>query len=258
MTEYRLRWAALLVRVALAVLVAAVTLVDAQSLDRGDVAGTIRDQTGAALAGVTVTLRESTTGVERVRVTDDAGRFSAPLLSPGVYVVQAERSGFAGASSEPLRLGVGQALAVNLVMSIAGLTETLAITAAGDAAPALGAAFDTSAISSLPLNGHDYRGFALLSPTAEAITGTRGTFRVAGQPGDYLALNVDGADFFGESGHRAVRQHIELAAFGAGQTVELVDIAVGCPNGGTFGHKSLGNRAADALTRGCDDSHFTL
>ena len=70
--------------------------------------------------------------------------------------------------------------------------------------------------------------------------------------------NVDGADFFGESGHRAVRQHIELAAFGAGQTVELVDIAVGCPNGGTFGHKSLGNRAADALTRGCDDSHFTL
>ena len=39
------------------------------------------------------------------------------------------------------------------------------------------------------------------APTT-AITGTRGTFRVAGQPGDYLALNVDGADFtngfFGE------------------------------------------------------------
>ncbi len=239
MTEYRLRWAALLVRVALAVLVAAVPLVDAQSLDRGDVAGTIRDQTGAALAGVTVTLRESTTGVERVRVTDDAGRFSAPLLSPGVYVVQAERSGFAGASSEPLRLGVGQALAVNLVMSLAGLTETLAITAAGDAAPALGAAFDTSAISSLPLNGHDYRGFALLSPTAEAITGTRGTFRVAGQPGDYLALNVDGADFtnnfFGEFFGSIERQNftIPLEAVSAFEvTAAGLGVQSGRSNGG--------------------------
>ena len=55
---------------------------------------------------------------------------------------------------------------------------------------------------SLPINGRDYRDVALLSPTARSIAGTRGTLRVAGQPGDYLALNVDGADFtnnfFGE------------------------------------------------------------
>jgi hypothetical protein len=63
----------------------------AQALDRGDIAGTIRDQTGAVLTGVTVTLRETRTGAERVMVTSDDGRYSAPLMSTGVYVVQTAR-----------------------------------------------------------------------------------------------------------------------------------------------------------------------
>ena len=86
---------------------------------------------------------------------------------------------------------------------MAAVTETVDVAAApGNTAPALGTVIDDKAIASLPINGRDYRDFALLSPTARSITGTRGTFRVAGQPGDYLALNVDGADFtnnfFGE------------------------------------------------------------
>ena len=121
---------------------------------------------------------------------------------------------FQRATSEPLTLTVGQALVVNVVMRIAGLTETVSISAAGDTAPALGTAIDADALSSLPINGRDYRDFALLSPTARSITGTRGTFRVAGQPGDYLALNVDGADFtnnfFGEFFGSLERQNFTI------------------------------------------------
>ena len=191
-----------LLAAAIVFVLAAASPVAAQTLDRAEIAGTIRDETGAALAGVTVTLRETKTGVERNVVTREDGRYSAPLMPPGVYVVQAERPGFSAAASAPLTLTVGQALVVNVVMKIAGVTETVSISAAGDTAPALGSAFDAAALSNLPVNGRDYRDFALLSPTAQPITGTRGTFRVAGQPGDYLALNVDGADFtnnfFGE------------------------------------------------------------
>ena len=161
-----------------------------------------------------MTLRETKTGFERTTVTGDDGRYSAPLMPLGVYVVQAERPGFSAATSEPLTLTVGQALVVNVVMRIAGLTETVSISAAGDTAPALGTAFDADALSSLPINGRDYRDFALLSPTARSITGTRGTFRVAGQPGDYLALNVDGADFtnnfFGEFFGSLERQNFTI------------------------------------------------
>ena len=155
------------------------------------------------LPGVTVTLRDTKTGFERTTVSTAAGQYSGLLLPLGVYVVQAELPGFSVAKSDPLPLTVGQALVVNLVMKVAAVTETVECprrpaTRRRPSAPSS----TTRPSSSLPINGRDYRDFALLSPTARSITGTRGTFRVAGQPGDYLALNVDGADFtnnfFGE------------------------------------------------------------
>src|SRR5688572_17692471 len=97
----------------LAVVVLAPIAPAAQTLDRSEINGTVRDQTGAALEGVTVTLRETKTGFERTTVTDAAGHYSAPLMPLGEYVVTAERPGFSGARSEPLTLTVGQALIVD-------------------------------------------------------------------------------------------------------------------------------------------------
>ena len=107
-----------------------------KTLDRAEINGTIRDETGAALGDVAVTLRETKTGFERTVVTAESGRYSAPLMPPGVYVVRTERPGFSGATSDPLVLAVGQALVVNIMMRIAGLTETVSVSAAGDTAPA--------------------------------------------------------------------------------------------------------------------------
>ena len=114
-----------------AAFLAAASPLVAQTLDRAEITGTIRDETGAALGGVSVTLRETKTGFERTMVTGDDGRYSAPLMPLGVYVVQAERPGFSAATSEPLTLTVGQALVVNVVMRVAGLTETVSIVCAG-------------------------------------------------------------------------------------------------------------------------------
>lgn len=228
----------LFVAAAAITLLVSVSAFAAQTLDRSEIAGTVQDETGAALGGVTVTLRETTTAVERVMTTTDAGRYSAPLMPPGVYVVQADRAGFSSATSAPFTLTVGQALVVNVVLKLAGLTETVAITATGDAAPALGLAIDGDALSNLPLNGRDYRSFALLAPTARSITGTRGTFRVAGQPGDYLALNVDGGDFtnnfFGEFFGSLERQNFTVP-LEAVQEFEVTAGGLGVQSGRTNG-----------------------
>jgi hypothetical protein len=190
------------ITIAGAVVVGLISPVAAQTLDRAEIHGTIRDETGAVLDDVSVTLTETNTGLERATVSGRDGHYSAPLMPLGVYVVRAERSGFAVAKSDPLPLSVGQALVVNVVMRVAGVIQTASVVATANTAPALGTAIDETALRNLPIDGRDYRDFALLSPTARSITGTRGTFRLVGQPGDYLALNVDGADFtnnfFGE------------------------------------------------------------
>ena len=47
--------------------------------------GTVVDQSGALLPGVTVTITEVDTGTQRVAMSDANGVFSAPLLPVGVY-----------------------------------------------------------------------------------------------------------------------------------------------------------------------------
>ena len=44
----------------------------------GDIQGTVVDQSGAVLPGVTITVTNTATGVQRELVTDAEGRFAAP------------------------------------------------------------------------------------------------------------------------------------------------------------------------------------
>lgn len=177
---------------------------DAQTLDRGEINGTLRDESGAVLPGVTVTMQQIETGFERSVATNQAGQYGGVLLPVGWYRVRAELPGFAPVRTQAVRLEVGQSLLLNLVMRVAGVVATIEVPAVvgNTSAAGLGSVVASDSIQHLPINGRDYRDLALLAPTAEATTGTRGTFRVAGQPGDYLALQVDGADFtnnfFGE------------------------------------------------------------
>ena len=69
--------------VAISVLVA---LIGAQST-RGQLAGTVKDVSGAVLPGVTITL----SGTERrTAVTNDRGEFTFTNLLPGAYELRAE------------------------------------------------------------------------------------------------------------------------------------------------------------------------
>ena len=89
------------------VLLAAATAV-AQST--ATVQGTITDSQNDILPGVSVTIRNTETGVERSVLTDGAGQYVAPSLAPGRYAVLVHLQGFADQNLEvqlevALRLG---------------------------------------------------------------------------------------------------------------------------------------------------------
>ena len=64
----------------------------------GTLQGTITDKSGGALPGVTVTVRNMETGLERVTITNEKGIYSAPFLPVGRYVVNVDLSGFGRAT----------------------------------------------------------------------------------------------------------------------------------------------------------------
>ncbi|MBK5258133.1 MAG: carboxypeptidase regulatory-like domain-containing protein, partial [Thermoanaerobaculia bacterium] len=98
-------------RVVLAVLllVAAPMVVFAQArLTAADIEGTISDESGAVLPGVTVTATNNATNQSRTSVTGKDGRYYIGAIQPGTYTMQAELAGFAPQQRKDVRLVIGQ------------------------------------------------------------------------------------------------------------------------------------------------------
>src|SRR5688572_15791158 len=71
------------------------------------ISGTISDESGAVLPGVSVSSRDVETGSVRTALSDDSGRYRLPLLEPGTYQLQGELAGFQTAVIEGIKLEVG-------------------------------------------------------------------------------------------------------------------------------------------------------
>ncbi len=101
----------------------------AQTLDRGELTGTVRDETGAALPGATITITHLPSGLTRVVVTNESGRYRVPLLPVGPYRIEAELSGFAKLIREGVVVTVGSAPVIDLTLPLASVTEAITVTA---------------------------------------------------------------------------------------------------------------------------------
>src|SRR6478735_3183322 len=115
---------------------------------RAEINGTITDQGKAVLPGVNVTAINENNGLERVVVSGPDGRYIFPTLSPGTYTVKAELSGFQPLTRSGLIAGVGQELTVNLTLQIAGVAETLTVTAQSPLVEATSSRIGTNVSSS--------------------------------------------------------------------------------------------------------------
>src|SRR5262245_38322999 len=100
----------------------------AQTAASGNIEGVVTDTTGAVLPGVTVVVKNTATNISREVVTDEAGRYRAAALQPGVYEVTATLGGFQTSNFGNLEVLVGQTLAVDVKMRAAGVTETVTVT----------------------------------------------------------------------------------------------------------------------------------
>ncbi len=90
--------------------------------------GTVTDNTGGVMPGVTVTATEIDTGRSQTSVANENGQYRVPLLPPGTYTLVAEIAGFAPIVVTPLELLVGQSANVNIQMGLAGVEETVTVT----------------------------------------------------------------------------------------------------------------------------------
>ena len=95
---------------------------------RGRINGTVTDNTGAVLPGVTVTATSPALIQPQVQVTGADGVFRFIALPPGVYTIDFELAGFQNVKREGVRVVINQTLTVDQQMNVATLQDTVTVT----------------------------------------------------------------------------------------------------------------------------------
>jgi len=99
-----------------------------QSVSSGTINGTIRDQSGGVLPGVTATLTSPALQVrELVQVTDAQGEYRFIDLPAGTYTLKFELAGFSTLIREDLRLTVGFVARVDENMKVGAMEESVTV-----------------------------------------------------------------------------------------------------------------------------------
>lgn len=182
----------------------ATTPARAQSSTSGQITGTVKDQTGAVLAGVSVAARDASAGIRREARTNAAGIFSVPFLPPGDYEVSFDHPGFASVVRSGVLVKITMSTVADATLRVAG-DETLTVTAEASLLQAdratTGRVIEERTIRQLPLATRNFQQLLGLSTgTIASVVRTtdvgRGdaVIQVNGQRQTNNNLQIDGVD----------------------------------------------------------------
>ena len=99
----------------------------AQGETTSAIVGQVSDASGAAVPGATVTIHNTETGLQRIAMTDDSGRFNFAQLKPGTYTVRVEVEGFEPQQNDNVIAGLGQKQTADFIIKVSQLRENVEV-----------------------------------------------------------------------------------------------------------------------------------
>ena len=135
--------------------------------DAGSIVGTVKDSSGAIVANANVTVSDLEHGQTFPTTTNAEGEFVVSPLRVGRYTVAVQQTGFKKAVSGPVDLDVQQRIAINIVLQVGQITESVVVSSAAPMLETetseLGQVVDSRRVANLPLNGRNFAQLALLT-----------------------------------------------------------------------------------------------
>ena len=95
--------------------------------ENGSLLGTVRDASGAPIAGAELIIANTATGVTSTAKTDGAGNYDVPQLRVGVYTVTASAPGFSQAVAQNITVSVGNRQRIDLALKVGGTETTVEV-----------------------------------------------------------------------------------------------------------------------------------
>jgi hypothetical protein len=188
----------------LALALASVPRAAAQTVAVAELSGTVVDESGGALPGVTVTVTQTDMGMTRFVVTNERGGYVFTNLPVGPYKLSAKLEGFSAFEQTGILLVVGDARTVRVTLKVGALSETITVQADANLVEArdigVSRVVQQEQIVGLPLNGRDANQLIILSGAAVQVPGLTDnrqypnavSISVAGGTGNSTQYLVDG------------------------------------------------------------------
>src|SRR5712691_3433058 len=151
------------------------TAVWAQAVSTAQISGTVRDQSGAVLPGVTVNATLTSTGAQRNTVTNETGFYTLTNLPIGPYMLEVTLPGFRTYVQTGIVLQVDSSPTVNAVLALGQVREQIEVQA--DATmletrnTGVGTVLDNQRVLEMPLNGRQVTELIFLAGMATQGTG---------------------------------------------------------------------------------------
>ena len=134
--------------------------------DTGSIVGTVKDASGAVVAGAKVTVTDVDRGTSFTTATNASGEYVAGPLKVGRYRVAVEKAGFKTTVVGPVELNVQERPSVDVALRVGEIHELVTVTSQGPQLETensdLGQVVNSRRISTLPLNGRNYAQLAQL------------------------------------------------------------------------------------------------
>ena len=172
--------------------------------ESAEVLGTVRDASGAIIAGATVTLTNLETGIQSQATTDSSGDYDFFNVKVGRYSLTVEKTGFAKFATTDVRVDVNARQRVDAALQVGAITQSIEVTGAAATldtdSSEHGQVVNTQQILELPLNGRNFSDLALLTTNvhrsiyAYAVPPREGAFNVNGMRSTYNNFLLDGID----------------------------------------------------------------
>ncbi len=140
------------------------------------VEGTAHDQTGATIAGATVTLTDTRLGVTKVATTNQDGYFRIDSIGASSYTVQITMAGFKTWDQKDLVLQVGEIRTIAPALEVGSISTNVTVSADQASinlvAPTTGAVISLDTVQQTPLPGQNVYSLSTLTPgiTGNAVT----------------------------------------------------------------------------------------
>ncbi len=130
------------------------------------ITGTVTDQSGGVLPGVTVSAKHVATGRAFEAITNAEGNYLVTLLPIGNYEVTFTLSGFQSRMVQGVTLAVNDRVKIDSTLSTGGVSEVVQVT--GRALPqtttAVQELIDSTRVQELPINNRNFAKLAELAP----------------------------------------------------------------------------------------------